>query len=62
LATCEAIKNNGKRCEAKVQTGSQWCWNHDPAHTAKRKASGSMGGKRGEGEDPYSSCSRPRRT
>jgi hypothetical protein len=47
LATCEAIKNNGKRCEAKVQTGSQWCWNHDPAHTAKRKASGSMGGKRG---------------
>jgi hypothetical protein len=27
--------------------GSQWCWNHDPAHADERRRHGQRGGKRG---------------
>jgi hypothetical protein len=27
--------------------GSEWCWNHDPAHAEERRRHGSKGGKRG---------------
>jgi hypothetical protein len=27
--------------------GSEWCWNHDPAHADEHRRHGSKGGKRG---------------
>jgi hypothetical protein len=36
MQQCQAIKNNGGRCGAPAQPGSQWCYNHDPALKDKR--------------------------
>jgi hypothetical protein len=47
LARCGAIKPNGERCKVRVTLGSEWCWNHDPAHEEARRRHGSKGGKRG---------------
>jgi hypothetical protein len=47
LAQCGAIKPNGERCKVRATLGSEWCWNHDPAHEEARRRHGSKGGKRG---------------
>ncbi len=47
MARCGAIKPAGERCKARAIEGSEWCWNHDPAHEADRRRHGSRGGKRG---------------
>jgi hypothetical protein len=47
LGRCTAIKPNGERCKGRAIEGSQWCWNHDPAHADERRRHGSKGGKRG---------------
>jgi hypothetical protein len=47
LGRCAAIKPNGDRCRGRAIGGSQWCWNHDPAHADERRRHGSKGGKRG---------------
>jgi hypothetical protein len=45
MARYQGIKRDGGRCTASVQPGSQWCWNHDPAHEAVRKRNASRAGK-----------------
>jgi hypothetical protein len=47
LARCAAIKPNGERCKVRATEGSEWCWNHDPAHAEERRRHGAKGGKRG---------------
>jgi hypothetical protein len=47
LARCGAIKPSGERCKVRAIEGSEWCWNHDPAHEEARRRHGSKGGKRG---------------
>jgi hypothetical protein len=47
LSRCTAIKPSGERCKGRAIEGSEWCWNHDPAHAEERRRHGSRGGKRG---------------
>jgi hypothetical protein len=47
LDRCAAIKPTGERCKVRAMEGSQWCWNHDPAHADERRRHGQRGGKRG---------------
>ena len=47
MARCAAIKPSGERCKVRAIEGSEWCWNHDPAHADERRRHGSKGGKRG---------------
>jgi hypothetical protein len=47
LSRCSAIKPSGERCKVRAIEGSEWCWNHDPAHAQERRRHGSRGGKRG---------------
>jgi hypothetical protein len=47
LARCAAIKADGERCQVRAIEGSEWCWNHDPAHHEERRRYGQRGGKRG---------------
>jgi hypothetical protein len=47
LSVCTAIKPNGERCKGRAIEGSEWCWNHDPAHKDAHRRHGSRGGKRG---------------
>lgn len=47
MGRCSAIKPNGERCKGRAMEGSEWCWNHDPAHAAEHRRHGSRGGKRG---------------
>jgi len=47
LSRCAAIKANGERCRLRAIEGSEWCWNHDPAHEGERRRHGSKGGRRG---------------
>jgi hypothetical protein len=47
LSRCTAIKPSGERCKGRAIEGSEWCWNHDPAHAAERRRNGSRGGKTG---------------
>jgi hypothetical protein len=47
LSRCTAIKATGDRCKGRATLGSEWCWNHDPAHEEARRRHGSKGGKRG---------------
>jgi hypothetical protein len=47
LHRCPAIKPNGERCKGRAIEGSEWCWNHDPAHADDRRRNGQRGGKRG---------------
>jgi hypothetical protein len=46
MGTCSAIKQNGERCGGSAIDGSQWCWNHDPAHAEARRRNASKGGRR----------------
>ncbi len=47
MSRCTAIKPSGERCKGRAIEGSEWCWNHDPAHAEERRRHGSRGGKRG---------------
>ena len=47
MARCGAIKPNGERCKGRAIEGSEWCWNHNPAHADERRRHGARGGKRG---------------
>jgi hypothetical protein len=47
LSRCTAIKPTGERCKAGAIEGSEWCWNHNPAHADERRRHGQRGGKRG---------------
>ncbi len=47
MSRCTAIKPSGERCKGRATPGSEWCWNHDPAHAEERRRHGSRGGKRG---------------
>ena len=47
MSRCTAIKPNGERCKGRVIEGSEWCWNHDPAHADAHRRHGARGGKRG---------------
>ncbi len=47
MSRCTAIKPNGERCKGRAIEGSEWCWNHDPAHKDAHRRHGSRGGKRG---------------
>ena len=58
MRVCTAIKANGERCKASATSGSEWCWNHDPAHAEKRRIHGSIGGKRGGRGRPQSELAR----
>ena len=43
--TCKATSKTGAPCGAFTVTGSDYCFNHDPASAAKRAAARSKGGK-----------------
>ncbi len=58
MARCGAIKDTGERCKARAVEGSEWCWNHDPAHEAERRRHGARGGKRGGRGRPTSELAR----
>ncbi len=47
MGLCAAIKPDGARCKARAMQGSQWCFNHHPAHSEERRRNASKGGKRG---------------
>ena len=47
MSRCTAIKPSGERCKGRAIEGSEWCWNHDPAHAADHRRHGAKGGKRG---------------
>jgi hypothetical protein len=47
LSRCTAIKASGERCKGRAIEGSEWCWNHNPAHADERRRHGARGGKRG---------------
>jgi hypothetical protein len=47
LSRCTAIKASGDRCKGRAIEGSEWCWNHNPAHADERRRHGAKGGKRG---------------
>ena len=47
MSRCTAIKPNGEKCKGRAIEGSEWCWNHDPAHSDAHRRHGSRGGKRG---------------
>jgi hypothetical protein len=47
LSRCTAIKASGERCKGRAVEGSEWCWNHNPAHADERRRHGAKGGKRG---------------
>jgi hypothetical protein len=42
---CRATKRNGQPCTGPATGSSCFCWAHDPAHAAERKAIASKGGK-----------------
>jgi hypothetical protein len=58
LSRCTAIKPSGERCKVRAMEGSEWCWNHDPAHADDRRRHGSRGGKRGGRGRPQAELSR----
>ena len=47
MSRCTAIKASGERCKGRAIEGSEWCWNHNPAHADERRRHGARGGKRG---------------
>ncbi len=49
---CGAITREGRRCQASVSPGAQWCFNHDPARAEERKRNARRAGKaRGGGAE-----------
>jgi hypothetical protein len=61
LSRCTAIKPNGERCKGRAIEGSEWCWNHDPAHAGEHRRHGSRGGKRGGRGRPTAELARLQR-
>jgi hypothetical protein len=63
LSRCTAIKPNpnGERCNGRAIEGSEWCWNHDPAHKDAHRRHGSRGGKRGGRGRPVAELARLQR-
>jgi hypothetical protein len=45
LSQCTAIKASGERCKGRAFEGSEWCWNHNPAHADERRRHGARGGR-----------------
>ncbi|MCK4314827.1 MAG: hypothetical protein KAX24_03560 [Anaerolineae bacterium] len=41
---CQAITKNGTPCQAYALDGSDYCFHHDPAQAARRRAARSKGG------------------
>jgi hypothetical protein len=58
LSRCTAIKPSGERCKGRAFEGSEWCWNHDPAHAADHRRHGAKGGKRGGRGRPVAELAR----
>jgi hypothetical protein len=58
MGKCSAIKANGQRCGGRAIDGSQWCWNHNPAHVEARRRNASKGGRRGGRGRPSAQLSR----
>ncbi len=61
MSRCTAIKPSGERCKVRAIEGSEWCWNHDPAHAEERRRHGSRGGKRGGRGRPSAELARLQR-
>jgi hypothetical protein len=61
LSRCAAIKADGERCKVRAIEGSEWCWNHDPAHADERRRHGQRGGKRGGRGRPVAELARLQR-
>ena len=53
MSRCTAIKPSGERCKGRAIEGSEWCWNHDPAHADEHRRHGQRGGKRGGRGRPH---------
>lgn len=45
---CTSKKSDGSQCCAKAQTGSEFCFFHDPAKASDRRSAGRKGGERGK--------------
>ena len=58
MSRFSAIKPNGERCKGRANKGSEWCWNHDPAHADAHRRHGSRGGKRGGRGRPVAELAR----
>jgi hypothetical protein len=58
MGICSAIKANGQWCGGRAIDGSQWCWNHNPAHVEARRRNASKGGRRGGRGRPSAQLSR----
>ena len=58
MSRCTAIKPTGERCKGRAMEGSEWCWNHDPAHADQHRRYGSKGGKRGGRGRPVAELAR----
>ena len=54
MGRCTVIKPSGERCKGRAIEGSEWCWNHNPAHAEERRRHGARGGKRGGRGRPQS--------
>ena len=63
MSRCTAIKPNpnGERCKGRAIEGSEWCWNHDPAHKDTHRRHGSRGGTRGGRGRPVAELARLQR-
>ena len=46
MAVCAGIKRDGTRCRAVVSGSQTYCYQHDPAHSAKRKQDAARAGRR----------------
>ncbi len=42
---CAATRRDGQPCAAPAQAGSRWCFTHDPAKDAERRAAREKGGQ-----------------
>ena len=43
---CQAVKDDGSRCEAAPRTGGEYCFWHDPEHAGEVAEAGRLGGLR----------------
>ncbi len=45
MAKCQAVTRAGKRCSQSVAPGVEWCWNHDPDNSARRREAAARAGR-----------------
>jgi len=50
MAQCKATRADGNRCQAEAQSGSTYCYWHDPATRDEMLEASSRGGKKGRRE------------